>query len=433
MAVMRRPSQALAQPITFPFCGRVAMNRFMKSAMSERLATFSSFDPSYRGCPTEELIRLYDTWSRGEIGMIITGNIQIKKGHLEASGNTIIDKDLPHNYVAEFAKLARASKSHGSLIVGQLSHPGRQVSVNIQPYPESASDIDQPPAGGVFFARPTPLSREGILDIIDRFAYAASVLHTAGFDGIQLHCAHGYLLAQFLSSRTNRRTDQYGGTLENRARIIIDIVTAIRLRVKDQSFLIAVKLNVHDFTLDGFDAEESRTTAQYLEAAGVDLIELSGGTYEQAVYNHDRQVPNGHPGYGEELSREAYFLKFAEQIRLYVKKSIIAVTGGFRSAEVMSSAIIEGKTDMIGLARPLTAEPHLVKEILSGEKTRAKRDKFPPGQLLRIAAAAKQMEEIGNGQDITDFDNNFNVSWFIAALQRVIPAAISEDFSFHRS
>ncbi|KAH7925756.1 FMN-linked oxidoreductase [Leucogyrophana mollusca] len=422
---MSHPTEVLAHPITFPFCGRTAMNRFMKSAMSERLATFSSFDPSDRGCPTEELIRLYETWSKGNIGIIITGNIQIKKDHLEASGNAIIDRDLPSDYVAEFRKLASASKSCGSLLLGQLSHPGRQVSITIQPDPESASDVEQPPAGGMVFGRPTPLSREGIRDIVHRFAHAASVLHDAGFDGVQLHCAHGYLLAQFLSRRTNRRTDQYGGSLENRVRIILEIIAAIREKVQDRMFMIAVKLNSDDFIHDGFSAEESRMTSELLEQARVDLIELSGGTYEQAVPTPE----NKRKASGDSPAREAYFVEFAEQLRPHVKKSRLAATGGFRSVDTMSSAVKSGATDIIGLARPLTAEPHLVKKILSGKTDRAKGDQFPPSQLLRIAASGIQMAEIGNGQDITDFDNKINVTRFIATMQRSMPAAISEALS----
>lgn len=224
------PVDQLRQPVTFPFSGRTAKNRFLKSAMSERLATFSTFDPCRRGQPTEELVRLYETWAKGDIGIIVTGNIQIKKDHLEATGNTIIDKNLPSVFLREWTEVARAAKSQGSLVIGQLNHPGRQVSINIQPYPEAPSDVEQPSTGGLLFGRPTPLTKDGIKDIVDRFAYAASVLHEAEFDGVQLHAAHGYLLSQFLAKKTNMRTDEYGGPLVNRAQILLEIIAAIRMK-----------------------------------------------------------------------------------------------------------------------------------------------------------------------------------------------------------
>ncbi|OJA17442.1 hypothetical protein AZE42_05933 [Rhizopogon vesiculosus] len=449
---MSDPIGLLQQPVTFPFSGRTAKNRFLKSAMSERLATFSTFYPPGRGRPTEELVRLYETWAKGDIGsshpillkhsnrifkgIIVTGNIQIKKDHLEATGNTIVDRDLPSNYPEDWAEVARAAKSEGSLVIGQLNHPGRQVSINIQPYPEAPSDVEHPSTGGVLYGRPTPLTIAGINDIVQRFAYAASVLYKAGFDGIQvkfrlqhrtspslnqlqLHAAHGYLLSQFLAKSTNMRRDEYGGSLINRTRILLEIVEAIKQAVQNPCFIISVKLNSQDFTQEGINVEESIMVAELLENAGVDFIEVSGGTYAQTIYN-SRDKP-----YSVE-TREGYFIQFAELLRPHLKFSKIVVTGGFRTAHGMSDAVSQGATDMIGLARPLTAEPHLVRDILRGEKNKVKDDKFPDSPLLRFVASAAQIAEIGNGQDITDFDNAFNVARFIAIMQKEIPATISE-------
>ncbi|KIK94609.1 hypothetical protein PAXRUDRAFT_38528, partial [Paxillus rubicundulus Ve08.2h10] len=405
----------LGQPVTFHFSGKTAKNKFMKSAMSERLATFSSSDPMERGQPTEELLRLYETWAMGNIGIIVTGNIQIKKDHLEATGNAIIDRDLPGNHLEDYRKLASAAKSRGSLVLGQLSHPGRQVSITIQPYPESSSDIEHPSTSGVLFARPMPLTREGIRDIVRRFAYASSVLNKAGFDGVQIHAAHGYLLHQFLSKRTNKRTDDFGGSLQNRARILLEIIAEIKRVVNNRSFLISVKINSEDCIVDGVDQEEAIATVKMLEAADVDLIEISGRTYEPGEQQTQQKV-----------AREAYFIDFANRLRSHIGRSKIAITGGFRTAQAMAEAIHSGSTDVVGIARPLTAEPFLVNEILRGAKLRANEDKFPPSQLLRIAASASQIAEIGNGEDITDFSNTFNVSRFIARMQKEIPASMSE-------
>lgn len=416
MVSMFDPIELLSQPVTFPFSGQTAKNRFLKSAMSERLATFSTFDPRRRGQPTEELVRLYETWAKGDIGIIVTGNIQIKKDHLEATGNTIIDRDLPSVYLQEWTEVARAAKSQGSLVIGQLNHPGRQVSINIQPYPEAPSDVEQPSTGGLLFGRPTPLTKDGIDGIVDRFAYAASVLYRAGFDGVQLHAAHGYLLSQFLAKRTNMRTDGYGGSLVNRAQILLEIIAAIRQAVQSPSFIISVKLNSQD---EGFCIEESIMVAKLLETAGVDFIEVSGGAYEQNIRS-SRDKP-----YTVE-AREGYFVEYAELLRSHLKLSKVVATGGFQTLQGMAGAVSRGATDIIGLARPLTAEPFLVRNILRGETEEAKGDKFPESPMLRFVASAAQMAEIGNGQDITDFDNEFQVARFIAKMQKEIPAAISE-------
>ena len=203
--------------------------------------------------------------------------------------------------------MARAAKSEGSLVIGQLNHPGRQVSINIQPYPEAPSDVEHPSTGGVLYGRPTPLTIAGINDIVQRFAYVASVLHRAGFDGIQvkfhpqhrisvlldqiqLHVAHGYLLSQFLARGTNLRKDEYGGSLANRARILLEIIEAIKQAVQNPFFIISVKLNSQDFTHDGVGVEESIMVAELLENAGVDFIEVSGGTYAQTTYNSQDKV-----------------------------------------------------------------------------------------------------------------------------------------------
>lgn len=378
-------------------------------------------------------------------GIIVTGNIQIKKDHLEATGshdnilrkknyevdgrvgNTIIDRDLPSVYLQQWAEVARAAKSQGSLVIGQLNHPGRQVSINVQPYPEAPSDVEQPSTGGVLFGRPTPLTKDGIKDIVDRFAYAASVLHRAGFDGVQvmlfyryqtgisvnqtqLHAAHGYLLSQFLAKRTNMRTDEYGGSLVNRAQILLDIIAAIRQAVQSPSFIISVKLNSQD---EGFCIEESIAVAKLLETAEVDFIEVSGGAYEQNTRSSRDKVtllhfivdpeltPSDYKPYTVE-TREGYFAEYAQLLRSHLQLSKVVATGGFQTSQGMAHAVSQGAADsqyflasrtsllsgwhntVIGLARPLTAEPLLVRNILRGETKQAKGDKLPESPMLRV-------------------------------------------------
>lgn len=228
----------------------------------------------------------------------------------------------------------------------------------------------------------------------------------------QIHAAHGYLLHQFLSRRTNKRTDDYGGSLQNRARILLEIIAEIKRVVNNLSFLISVKINSEDCIVDGVDQEEAITTVKMLEATGVDLIEISGRTYEQGerlaqqkvgkVSNLDNIVPDLSSQTLFVAAREAYFIDFADRLRPHISRSKIAITGGFRTVQAMAEAIHSGSTDgmcrdgclciqgfsfisvVVGIARPLTAEPFLVHEILRGAKLRANEDKFPPSQLLRV-------------------------------------------------
>ncbi|KAF1983190.1 FMN-linked oxidoreductase [Aulographum hederae CBS 113979] len=352
----------LAQPLKFEFSGKSAPNRFLKGAMSERLATWSPTDKTARGVPTPELINLYKRWGEGETGVILTGNTMIEYDELEAPGTIIIppEAEFSGERFEAFKKLAEVSKAHGSLIISQVSHPGRQVVDTIQPNPISASDIQltTPALGpGVTFAKPRPATAEDITRVITGFAHAAEYLHRAGFDGIQLHAAHGYLLAQFLSESTNKRSDAYGGSLENRARLIVEIADAIKARVPS-SFSISIKLNSVEWQDKGFSTSEAADVAKLLETNGFDFVELSGGTYEEMAFAHKRDSTK---------AREAFFLEFADQIVAGLSKTKIYVTGGFRSAGAMVKAL--DTIDGVGLARPLCQEPRLPKDIISGKVT----------------------------------------------------------------
>jgi 2,4-dienoyl-CoA reductase-like NADH-dependent reductase (Old Yellow Enzyme family) len=215
------------------------------------------------------------------------------------------------------------------------------------------------------------------------------------------------------------RTDEYGGSLVNRAQILLEIIAAIKHAVQNPSFIISVKLNSEDFIPEGFCTEESIMVAKLLEIAGVDFIEVSGGAYEQ-ITRSSRDQP-----YTIE-NREGYFVEYGELLRSHLHLSKVVATGGFQTSHGMADAISRGASDIIGLAKPLTAEPFLVRDILRGEKKKVKGDKFPESPMLRFVASAAQIAEIGNGQDISDFDNAFHVARFIAKMQKEIPAAISE-------
>ena len=208
------------------------------------------------------------------------------------------------------------------------------------------------------FATPKALSEKEILEIIDRFAISATLARESGFSGVQIHGAHGYLVSQFLSPHHNRRSDQWGGTLENRMRFVLEVYRRIREKV-GRSYPVGIKLNSADFMKSGFSREDSLAVALMLESEGIDMIEVSGGTYESPSMT-------GHRVKASTREREAYFLSYAEDLKKRVRVPVV-VTGGFRSAPAMNSALASGATDMIGVARPLAVDPGFPARILADD------------------------------------------------------------------
>lgn len=268
----------LAQPITFAFSGRVAKNRFLKAPMTERLCHWNKEgEPiNARGFPSEEYTRLYQRWGEGEIGIIVAGNVMIRYDALEAYGNPILCDDHD-NRVAAFREVSDLAKKNGSLFIAQLSHPGRQGGAALNPNPVSASDVQlQISWAGNSFNKPRPLTIPEIKEMVQQWGTTALLCYQAGFDGVQVHCAHGYLLAQFLSLTTNKRTDEYGGDFDNRSRLIFEIIEEIRARVPDPNFIVCVKLNSVEFQPGGQTPEDCRNLCVKLEEANIDFIDLSG-------------------------------------------------------------------------------------------------------------------------------------------------------------
>ncbi|MFT6988980.1 MAG: 2,4-dienoyl-CoA reductase-like NADH-dependent reductase (Old Yellow Enzyme family) [Paraglaciecola sp.] len=328
----------LASPLSLPN-GSILPNRLCKSAMTEGLA--DKFD-----LPTAALIQLYKTWSQGGTGLHITGNVMIDRRYLERAGNVVLenDKDL-----ALFRNWAKEGTVGGNHLWVQLNHPGRQCPKMVSTTPLSPSDVQLAIMGN--FARPRPMDQSDIEDVIARFITSARLVKEAGFTGVQIHCAHGYLLSQFLSPKINQRQDKWGGSLENRARIIRRIIVGVREAV-GADFPIGVKLNSADFQKGGFSLEDCITVASWLGEDGVDLLEISGGTYEQL------SLIGVEPTDVRESTRkrEAYFIEYAERIKQSAQIPVM-ITGGFRSRDVMERAIESGEVDVIGLARPLCTEP----------------------------------------------------------------------------
>lgn len=352
----------IADSLTLP-CGAVLPNRFAKAAMTEGLA-----DPQGRATP--ELERLYGLWADGGSGLLISGNVQIDRDHLERPGNVIIQGPQDEAAMAGLRAMASAGTRAGGHIWMQISHAGRQTQVTVNPHPKAPSAIAVG-LPGKQFGLPEALTEPEILDLVERFGHAAEVAQATGFTGVQIHAAHGYLLSQFLSPRANLRSDQWGGSLENRARMLLAVVARVRAGV-GPAFPIGVKLNSADFQKGGFAFEESMVVARWLQDAGVDLLEISGGSYEQPAMMDisGMEAPDAPPMAASTPSastaaREAYFVDFAKTMRAALTMPLM-VTGGFRTRRAMNTALETGGADIIGLGRPLCVDTAGPAKLLAG-------------------------------------------------------------------
>lgn len=347
----------LADPLKLP-CGSVLPNRIGKGAMTEGLAT-----PD--GVPTNELERLYGIWSDGGAGMLLSGNIQIDRDHLERPGNVVIDGPADDNMMAALTSWAQAATRNGNHFWAQISHGGRQTQTNVNKHPKAPSAVATSLPGGQF-GQPVALKTEEIEELVGRFALAAKTCKAAGFTGAQIHAAHGYLLSSFLSPIANIREDEYGGSLQNRARFLLETVNAMRAAVGPE-FPISVKLNSADFQKGGFDFEDSLQVLGWLEEAGVDLVEISGGTYEQpALMGAETEDSGTSKNMAPSTkAREAYFVDFAKAMQDAVNIPLM-VTGGFRSRAAMEQALESGAADLIGLGRPLCIMTDAPNQLLNG-------------------------------------------------------------------
>ena len=303
--------------------------------------------------PKRGLETLYRTWAEGGLGISVTGNIMVDRSALGEPANVVLDalSDLK-----AFQRWSTAGKTGGCAIWAQLNHPGKQAPSFLAKTPVAPSAIALGKGLKKGFNTPRALEDAEIRDIVQSFAQAASLAQKTGFDGVQIHGAHGYLVSQFLSPRHNQRDDHWGGDADRRMNFLREVYTAIRTAV-GADYPVGIKLNSADFMKDGFSEEESSAVVKALEQLGIDLIEVSGGTYESPSMM-------GHKVAESTAKREAYFLSYAESLREIVKTPLV-VTGGFRSSAAMRNAIASGATDMVGLARPLAVIPDMPNRVLS--------------------------------------------------------------------
>lgn len=366
--------------------GQVLPNRLAKSAMSERIAA-----PD--GAVNAGHLRLYERWGRGGAGLSITGNVMVDRRAIGESGNVIVEDDRD---LAALSAWAAAAKTDGGRVWMQINHPGRQSPRNLSPEPVAPSAIRLKGAGPAF-ATPRALTSDEIDEIVQRFATTARIAEAAGFDGVQIHGAHGYLVSQFLSPYTNRRDDAWGGDAERRRRFLLEIVRAVRAAVRP-GFAVGVKLNSADFQRGGFDEAESMAVLEALDAEGIDLLEISGGTYESAAMFEETV-----PARDSSRAREAFFLDYAEKARARVRTPLM-LTGGFRTKAGMDAALASGAIDVVGLARPLAAEPDLPARILRGDADHAAPIRLATGlasldALIQGAWYQVQLDRMARGRD----------------------------------
>jgi 2,4-dienoyl-CoA reductase-like NADH-dependent reductase (Old Yellow Enzyme family) len=384
------PQAVLAQPFHLPR-GGVVKNRVCKSAMSEALGT-------RQGRATPELARLYGAWAEGGVGLCITGNVMIDRRALGEPGNVVIEDD---SQMAELQAWAQAATRNGTHCWVQLNHPGKQAPKGLNKENVAPSAVPFRKDMQAFFPTPRELTDAEVRELIARYGRAAGIVKRAGFTGVQIHGAHGYLVSQFLSPHHNQRTDEWGGSPEKRRRFVLAVLAAMRAEV-GADFPIGIKLNSADFQRGGFTEDESLDTIRALAAAGIDLIEISGGTYEAPAMTGVKT--QAAPAKDSTRQREAYFLAFAEKARQAVQVPLV-VTGGFRSLEGMAAAISSGAVDLVGLARAVAIEPDVVNRLLAGqaprEQVRPIKTGIPPIDrmgLMEVSWYTGQLKRIGRGE-----------------------------------
>lgn len=359
-------------------------NRLAKAAMEENMA-------DHDHAPSDELIRLYRTWAAGGAGLLITGNVMVDRRAMTGPGGVVLESA---QFGPRFKQWSAAARSQGAQVWMQINHPGRQMPVALgqETLAPSAVALEL----GHFskqFERPRAMTEADITAVKDRFVRTALLAEQFGFNGVQIHAAHGYLLSQFLSPITNRREDRWGGSIENRARLLLDIVKAVR-QATGNGFAVSVKLNSADFQRGGFSADDARQVVQWLNPLGVDLIELSGGSYEApAMHGQTRD--------GRTLAREAYFLEFARDIASVTTLPIM-VTGGIRRYPVVEQVLQSGIA-VAGMATALALDPQLPSSWRSDTKATAQLRAIPwknkvLASIAYMAMVKYQMRRLASGK-----------------------------------
>ncbi|MBW1710360.1 MAG: NADH:flavin oxidoreductase [Deltaproteobacteria bacterium] len=349
-------------------------NRIVKASMVENMAT-------EQGEVTDRLIRFYQRQAKGGAGLLITGGAYVQKNGRSV---TYLIGAYDDSLVEGLGALANAVHENGGKIALQIYHCGRQTR------PELAEgDVVGPSAipDQMTKVMPRPMTEDEIEETIQAFGLAARRVKEAGYDGVEVMAGHGYLISQFLSRRTNQRTDQWGGSLENRARFLFSVIERVRSEI-GPDFPLLVKHNTEDRLKNGLTVEESAWVAQRLPEYGADTIKLSGGTAESALNISRGELPaeeileefSGWQRFKNKMLiramknkfkfSEAYFLENVKQIKPQISVPVTLV-GGLRTPEVMEQILKDGHADLIAIGRPLVRDPYLPQKILSGDPSPA--------------------------------------------------------------
>lgn len=365
-------------PLTLP-CGRTLPNRIAKAAMEENMAATGQL-------PGDDLLKLYRTWSAGGAGLLITGNVMVHDAALTGPSGIVLDRLSP---VQPFRDWAKAGHSGGSVVWMQINHPGRQVQADMPgvAWGPSSNRVDTGRTSAMF-ARAQEMTEPQIEETVRRFVDTAVLAQNAGFDGVEVHAAHGYLLSQFLSPLVNTRTDRWGGSLENRARLLLDTVRRIRDAVRTD-FAVAVKLNSADFQRGGFGPGDARRVISWLAPLGVDLVELSGGSYESPAMTGGAGAPDDRRP-ARTVAREAYFLELAGQLVADSPLPLMVTGGVTRRSTALQ--VIDSGVSVVGLGTALAVDPDLPMKWRAGKE--APVDLAPVRIRDRTVASAATMARV---------------------------------------
>ncbi|KAL3484213.1 hypothetical protein BJX62DRAFT_58952 [Aspergillus germanicus] len=401
-------SHGINEPLELK-CGLVLPNRLVKAAMAEGLADKGHL-------PGERISRVYNEWAKGGWGALLTGNIQVDVQHLGGYGDLATRSYQAHESQSLDAwnKYAETCQEHGTPAIAQICHPGRQsprgagergiFGQTIAPsaIPLNMGDgVAASIVRNIVFGCPRAMSKSDIDHVVGQFVNCARVLAQCGFSGVEIHAAHGYLLSQFLSPGSNDRQDDYGGSAERRARIVIEIVQQIR-SVVPASFCIGIKLNSADHNASDF--EDTMTQIQLFSDAGVDFLEISGGSYEDPTMmgRGVRDEPST-PKSQSTAAREAFFLDFAAQTRKRFPDITLLLTGGFRTREGIETALKAGVCDLVGIGRPAVLRPDIPRLMMdaaySNQEASVVFHKVP----VPLVARLLQIKSLGGGAETEYF------------------------------
>ncbi|EPE26747.1 FMN-linked oxidoreductase [Glarea lozoyensis ATCC 20868] len=367
----------LSQELVLP-SGLRLPNRMSKAAMAEGLAA-TTHDPN------QKIRKAYREWAKGGWGMILTGNVQVSDDYLGAPQDIDVPAQNTDELQAAWREWATECQASGTPTIVQLNHPGRQspagagkksfFTKNLAPSPIGLNfgpGILAKVASKVLFGTPKEMTVQDIKLVIDQFVEGAKRSYDAGFKGVELHAAHGYLLAQFHSPATNRRTDEFGGSAHKRVEISLRIIRRIRA-VTSPNFSISIKFNSADAATD--KTEDVLEQIRLLVDAGIDFLEISGGTYENPLMMGDdgvakQDMSEDKPMKASTIKRESFFLEFAQTVRKSFPGLVLMVTGGFRTRTGMEGALQSGACDIVGVGRPAAVYPDFPTKIILNENVK---------------------------------------------------------------